>query len=533
MAFRLAFIDRMRRSKKTRLLQIAAGLAGLGLALLALRSSSSVASVRPDEVPQSEGIASVIERGNLEDGALVAAAVPGAQREVVVAPLERDAAGGEARAGSIAEGLLSSLRAIASQAGFHGRAWEILEAPSAALLALGPEALMPELDILERAGLDRGESVLVRGACRIALGRAAPPGWCETRFPLDSGEPPEVERSTWLALALRRDTAHGQAIDLARFESPSKGTAYPAVVDRRADAGALALARRRLREPLPPDAYGDLGWKSPAVKDEVFTRELLVLIVFGPGALEGDEETATLFAWLDPRSVEEAFLERAAAHALGIAAAASDAIAADLLDVALRASGPRRLRLLECLVRQGGRESAVVGPLSTVFLEGRDGEPSVEADRIVATDLLDDLLRSSDPSVREAAASLAQTLFADPTRDSMLRYGLLSSLVASGAPPPADVLLAALDGAQDTDLLFLLADGAREIGGSDPDLALRLLVRILGKGGLSEGQRIAIVSRIAALPGPAAGDALWDLSDHDPSPRVRDRARAAWEARDR
>jgi hypothetical protein len=434
---------------------------------------------------------------------------------------------GTAEPGSIVDSLLAELREVPRPA-FHDRAWGILQRPCEELRSLEPDQLVAELGLLESTFRESRESELVRGACLVVLGRVAPEEWFdsfERRVWTGIGASSEIERAFLVALAQRRDTELGLSVDLSGFSSSTKLRTYPLAVDRLARAEELAAASDRLRGTLPPEAYEDLGWHHPLVREEIFTREVLVLSVFGPGVVHGAEEGARLFAWMEPRCMEEAVLTSAAGHVLGLAARISGAIAQHLLDVARETPRSHRLRILESLARGGGRGDLVVGALSELFDEAQDGSVKEDASLVLATDLLGELLQSQDAATREASFRLACEQFLDPGNDSLLRYGLLSTMIASGQDGLAEAVSRALDDTRDPELLTLLSDNARQISASDPALATELFARILAHDGLSSASKKGVLRRIHDMGGPSSVDLLASIADHDRDAGVRAYAR--------
>ena len=424
---------------------------------------------------------------------------------------------------SIADVLLAQLRELSKQSLYHAPAWRAIRVAAERLAQVGDESLQAELAELELAFLDAGESDRVRGACLILMAWRGPEHWFEERVGAVPAVSPELERAGWIAFALRRSTPPALEMPLAEFPSPTKRVTYPAVVRRRATPREFERAHARLGVLLPKELYEN-GLISDEVYEEQFTREVIVLAVFGPGAELESEERDQLLDWITPRNPEEGLVRLAAGFALARAARSSEDLAKRMLQ-AMTADRfhQYRIRMLRFIANESGRPGLAVDALATL-LRNQASDSGIQADQILGLDLLAELLELDDPLVRDQAQSLALEAFLDSRNGALVRSFGLSAVARLDPALVGDALVLSLAGEEDSKLLAYASVSLRQLANVDRPAAVQLFARILAHEGLTASDKSILVNQISLMGGPEAIELLQRFATSETDPELRSRA---------
>ncbi len=414
------------------------------------------------------------------------------------------------------------LRAIAKEKRFHALAWPHVE--RLAERCAGRPSFAARIEALAEGS--EGDVPGVRAALHLALVRGEP----TARAPVFGRErrsdpEPEIRRAAWLALAMRAPSVASGRVALGRFESMTELLAFPLETAVVAEPEDLRAAAEALGAPLPAAAFAPRSPWSSEVREDLFTREVVAVVVFGPGAVKEGVERETLLEWLETESVPHVVLRDAAAHALALASAVDASLVERLLAIARSRAGDRVApTILRSLLLAGSAPRQVADALAAVL--DAPADPALLRDRTRAIVSLGEMMRSDRSSDREIASRVALERIESRDRDPFDRELLLDQLAISGSELLLHASKSVLDFDSDPSLRASAARALQLVRTEDRLSAMNSLMAYASADQPASVRR-AVVQSLGVIGSTAALGMLEALAGADPDAKVRDLARAA------
>lgn len=395
-----------------------------------------------------------------------------------------EAWGDAAESGRI-DALLAQLRRLARGESFHEEAWPIVEELADAI---------PH----EEGGAGRVEEVVrdsaaepdpVRAACLLSLSRALPEEELRSiALPLRRDRSPEVERAAWLALSAAHDGEDGLRIELLAFESYTQLVTFPLTSSTVARPEDVSEALDRLTREVSA-RFGDAdGGRDPAVREETFTRELIVLAVLGPSAGRPGTVRERLLSWVESTGLPTNVVRQVSMHCLALAARHDPELAEQLARTAQQQSTELDGgTLLQLFVQGSGRSDLVLDTLREIL--ARPGDDTDLLAKVEALVALTAAIENGDADASFAATQLLVERALDPNTEEFERDLILNRLASTRSEVLFDVARLAFESETDPDALRKIVTYLGLVEPSSHGKACELLIHSYDPSGNLELQK--------------------------------------------